>query len=284
MVTTERAIDAALAAARRAGLPDSEPRVLRDVTNVLVHLAPAPVVARVSITLACLRDPGWFAQELRLAAFLAEAGAPVAPPAAGLDPGPHVVDGLSVGFWAFVGHDPDRADPAAAGRSLAELHAALERFPEPLPRCERFDEIGRLLDVLRPSEVASADDLAALRVTYEALRSNRLPGDRTLHGDAHLGNVLWTADGPLWSDLENACVGPVEWDLACMAWRAAPGTPEAIAAYGAHDPDRVQAALPFLALFLATWTITIAERVPTESGGAEARRRIERATAYAREM
>ena len=280
MVTTEKALAAALAAARRAGLPTGDARVLRDLTNVLVHLAPAPVVARVSLTLARLRGPEWFAQELRLAAFLADIGAPIAPPASGIDPGPHVEDGLCVGFWHFVEHDRNRADAAFAGRALAELHAALAGFPEPLPRCERLDEIGRLLTLLRPSEVASAADLAALQATHEALRAGVLPGERPLHGDAHLGNVLWTVDGPLWSDLENACSGPVEWDLACMAWRGAPGTEEAMAAYGAHDPGRVEAAFPFLALLLATWTITIAERMPSKDGLAEARRRIERATSY----
>jgi hypothetical protein len=284
MVTTERALAAALAAARRAGLPTGDPRVLRDLTNVLVHLAPAPVVARVSLTLARLRGPEWFAQELRLAAFLADIGAPIAPPAAGVDPGPHVEDGLCVGFWAFVHHDPARADPAAAGRSLAELHRVLEGYPEPLPGCARLEEVGRLLDLLRPSQVASEADLEALRATHALLRDDALPPDRPLHGDSHLGNVLWTPAGPLWTDLENACSGPVEWDLACIAWRDAPGTAEALSAYGDHDPARIEAAAPYLALFLAAWTIVVVDRAPSEGGLAEARRRIERATAYAREM
>lgn len=282
MVTTERAVNAALGAARRAGLSTSEPRVLRDLTNVLVHLAPAPVIARVSITLARTRGPDWFAQELRLAAFLAEAGAPVAPPASSIDPGPHEVDGLYVGFWAFVEHDPSRADPAGAGRALAELHEALDLYPEPLPACERLDEIGRLLELLRPSQAASEEDLEALRATQAKLSREQLPRGRPLHGDAHLGNLLWTPAGPRWSDLENACSGPVEWDLACIAWRQAPGTSEAIAAYGAHDADLVEAAFPFLALFLAAWTVVVAERRPTEAALAEARRRIERATALVR--
>jgi hypothetical protein len=289
MVTTEAAVAAALAAARRAGLPTAEPRILRDLTNVLVHLAPAPVVARVPLTLSRLRGPDWFAQELRLAAFLAEAGAPVAPPARDVDPGPHERDGLHVGFWAYLGHDPARADPAAAGRALAELHEALVLYSEPLPACARIEEVGRLLELLRPSQAASEADLDALRATHALLRDVALPPDRPLHGDSHLGNVLWTPAGPLWADLENACSGPVEWDLACIAWRNAPGTAEALEAYGGHDPELIEAATPFLALFLAAWTIVVVERAPSEGGLAEARRRIERATAYgqraqAREM
>jgi aminoglycoside phosphotransferase (APT) family kinase protein len=284
MVTTDAAVRAALEAAGRVGLPKSEPRILRDLTNVLVHLAPAPVVARVPLTLARLRGRDWFAQELELAAFLAAAGAPVAPPAAGVDPGPHEVGGLHVGFWALVQHDPGRADAAAAGRALAEIHALLALYPGRLPACERLDEVARLLDRLRPSNLATAEDLGVLRATHARLATRNLPAGRPIHGDSHLGNVLLTPAGPLWSDLENACSGPVEWDLACMAYRDAPGTTEAIAAYGEHDPALVEAATPFLALFLAAWTIVVTERSPTQAHIAEARRRIVRATDYAREM
>jgi len=53
----EEPLPAALAAAGDLGLPVGEPRVLRDLTNVLVHLDRAPGVARVPVTLARLRPP-----------------------------------------------------------------------------------------------------------------------------------------------------------------------------------------------------------------------------------
>ena len=40
---------------------------------------------------------------------------------------------------------------------------------------------------------------------------------RPIHGDAHAGNVL---PGPVWLDWEDAQLGCVEWDLACLV---APG-------------------------------------------------------------
>ena len=284
MVTTVAALDAALGAARGVGLPTAQPVVLRDLTNVLVHLAPAPVVARVPLTLARLRGPDWFAQELRVATFLAEAGAPIAPPADAVDPGPHEQDGLLVSFWRHVDHDPARADPVAAGRSLRDLHAALASFPEPLPALRAPGRGRRLLGLLQPSAAASETELAALGEAHERLAKAHLPEGRPLHGDAHLGNVLWTPSGPLWADLENACAGPIEWDLACITWRNAPGTPEAIAAYGPHDQELIDAAEPLLALFLAAWTIVVAERAPSDEAVAEAHRRIERAVGYALEM
>ena len=275
LVDSSAALAAAAAAARRNGLPTGDMRVLRDLTNVLVHLAPAPVVARVPLTLSRMRGTDWFRTEVELSGFLANAGAPVAPPAAGVDPGPHEHGGLLVTFWAYVDHDPDRLDPIAAGRSLRELHAALSCWTRPLPTCDRLEEVRRLLEALEPSDLVTAAELNALRAACTTRRP--VPGDRPLHGDAHFGNVLWTREGPLWSDLENTCSGPIEYDLACLSWRAQPGTPEALAAYGPHDEARRTQLERVVGLFLAAWTIVVVSRAPTAAGAAEARRRIARA-------
>jgi hypothetical protein len=40
--------------------------------------------------------------------------------------------------------------------------------------------------------------------------------ERPLHGEPHLANVLLTPAGPRWIDLEDVCVGPLEWDLAFL--------------------------------------------------------------------
>jgi hypothetical protein len=278
LVDSASALAAATAAARSQGLPTGDMRVLRDLTNLLVHLAPAPVVARVPLTLSRLRGPEWFRGEVELAQFLERAVAPVAPLAAGVDPGPHEHGGLVVTFWAYVDHDPERADGAAAGRSLRELHDALAGWTGALPSCDRLEEVGRLLALLEPSELVSAEELGALR----GLCAARQPfaAGRPLHGDSHLRNILWSPQGPLWNDLENACSGPVEYDLACLSWRDQPGTAEALAAYGAHDERLRDELEPVLALFLAAWTIVVVTRVPTAEGAEEARRRIRRALCF----
>lgn len=282
VVSTSRALGAIVEAARERGLPREGLRILRDATNVLVRLEPAPVVARVPITLARLRPRAWFEEEIRLAQFLADAGAPVAPPSPDVDPGPTECDGLLVTFWKHVDHDPARFEPGLAGRSLRELHAALAGYERPLPACDRLEEVGRLLRLLHPSPLASAEDLAALRRAHERLVAPVEDGWRPLHGDSHFNNILWTPEGPLWTDLENACRGPIEYDLACLLWRGAPGTEDAVAAYGTHDADLASRLEPFLAVFLAAWTIVVAERDPRPGARAELRRRIERATAYVR--
>lgn len=281
-VSTAQALTAVRQAAKDRGLPVDDPRILRDATNVLVHLAPAPVVARVPLTFTRLRPRTWFEQELGLAVFLAAAGAPVVPPSDEVDPEPVERGGLLVTFWKHVDHDPARFDPEAAGRSLRALHRALAAYEEPLPSFDRLDEIDRLLRLLRPSPIASADDLSALRRAWQRLEPPPPGGRRPLHGDSHFNNVLSTPRGPLWTDLENACEGPVEYDVACLLWRDAPGTNRAVAAYGRYDREVAARVEPFLSLFLAVWTIAVVERVPSAGGRADLRRRIDRATAAVR--
>jgi Phosphotransferase enzyme family len=261
-----RAVAAAVSLARDLGVRCDEPVVLRDLTNVVVHLAPAPIVARVPVTLGRLRGAEWEREVVELAAFLAEAEAPIVRPSSELPPGPHEHHGLVVSFWEHVEHDPERIDGAAAGRSLRELHAKLEGYPGRLPPFERLDEIEDVIEGLPTSEAEVLREaharLAAAPVTAPV---------RPIHGDVHFRNVLWSADGPRWNDLENACVGPVEYDLAGLAWRGDDGTDEALLAYGPFSDDRVREVTPFLALFLAAWTLDLANRRPEVRPYAEER-------------
>jgi Ser/Thr protein kinase RdoA (MazF antagonist) len=274
MAEAERALAALLAVAREHGLPTEDARIVRDLTNLLVHLAPAPVVGRVQLTLSRLRDDAAAATEIAAGTFLAGRGAPVVPPAGEVDPGPHRRDGFLVTFWRWVDHDPAREDPVAAGRALRHLHDAFADFEGELPTCDRLGEIRRLLASFPPSP-----ELTELVSFAERLRP--LDG-RPIHGDSHLRNVLWSPAGPLWGDLENVCRGPVEYDLANLRFRQSAAGDAAIAAYGPHgDTD---AMLPYVTLFLAAWTLVVAERAATEDALADARRRVERALAYAREM
>ena len=272
-----RTVEAAVAVARAQGLRVDEPVVLRDLTNALVRLDPSPVVARVPRTLSRLRGRDWFALEVRVVSWLAEIGAPVAPPSTLVDPGPHEHGGFLVSFWEVVDHDESRFDAAAGGRALRELHAALETCPEELPPFHRLDEIVRLLDLLQPSELVSQEEIDGMRAVGALLAAKPVPPLRPIHGDAHLRNLLWTPVGPRWTDFENLCAGPVEYDLACISWRGRSEDAAALHAYGRHD-ERLRSRMePYVALFLAPWTLTIAERHPIPEGIEEARRRVRRA-------
>ena len=202
---------------------------------MLVRLDPSPVVARIPRTLSRLRERDWFALEFRAVSWLARAGAPVAPPSFEVDPGPHERDRFLVSLWDLMDHDENRFDAGEAGRALRELHTALGSYPEALPAFHRLGEIARLLDLLAPSSLVSQEELVGMREVHALLAAEALPALRPIHGDAHLGNVLWTPEGPRWTDFENLCAGPVEYDLACISWRGRPQDAAALEAYGADD-------------------------------------------------
>lgn len=245
-----RALRAAVAVARELGLAVTDPEILRDRGNLIVHLRPSPVVARVATLSQALRpDLGRLAREVAVARFLAEAGAPVVGPSTEVDPGPHVHDGLSLSFWRYVDDTGSAPDPAEAGRRLRICHEALtgcETTERPLALLDEAE--GWLRDLTESGRLAPADAellAAAARTVRERAESLDLPL-QVVHGDAHLGNAIATPDGPLWSDWEDVCLAPREWDLACLlaASRVFGGDPRpdeiASAAYGPCDAGAVE--------------------------------------------
>jgi aminoglycoside phosphotransferase (APT) family kinase protein len=274
----QEAVEAAATVASELGLRVEEPVVLRDLTNVLVHLAPESVVARVHVTYA-RRGPARLERELALAAALHGAGLPVARPTIHLPPGPYERNGFLVTLWDYVEHDVDvELDAREAGRSLRRIHDALaDTDAQGLDHFARLDEIEHLVEAL----AFGGGELEAFRRGAEAARRvvDRIDAPlQPIHGDAHHGNLLRTASGALWGDFENACLGPRELDLVCNEIRArAQGRTAAdddfLAGYGEHDAELVTQLIPVHALFLAAWTFALAERRPEVRTHAEQRLR-----------
>ena len=217
-----RAVAAAQAVARQHDVACDEAVPLTGGSNVLVHLRPSRVVARVMTGTSMLHEDTerWLAREVAVAGFLAQRTAEVVAPSDLLPPGPHERDGLWMTMWKFIPHDPQAPMPEAEelGRSLRDLHAALAAFQGDLaPVSEIRDWLGRLLAELRPSDSLTQEDIDWLRFKLDALTpsvfESSLPA-QALHGDVAISNLLHTDDGLVWNDLEDVCVGPVAWDLA----------------------------------------------------------------------
>src|SRR5262249_34960782 len=136
-MTGASAIAAAQAVAREHGVACDDAVRIAAGSNALVHLRPAPVVARVMTGTAMLHDDveTWLAREGALGAFLAARTDSAVAPTDLLPPGPHRRDGLWMTLWTFVEHDEQAPppDPGDLGRSLRRLHAALADFPGDLP-------------------------------------------------------------------------------------------------------------------------------------------------------
>lgn len=106
-----RAMRAATAVASDLGLRSSRPRILKDSNNTVIHLSPLPLVAKVATTSVRARVPGLLERELEVGLHLARRGAPIAPPASAVPPGPHRHDGLVVTLWELLEHDTDTTFP-----------------------------------------------------------------------------------------------------------------------------------------------------------------------------
>ena len=261
------ALAAAQAVAREHGVACDEAVRLAGGSNVLVHLKPAPVVARVMTGTAFLHDDvePWLAREVAVGAFVAERGDFVVPPSDILPPGPHEHDGLWMTMWRFVPHDAQAPPPGPPelGRSLRRLHAALADFPGDLPPLsETRDWLARLLGELRASPALTRHDIDWLRSKLDALTpavfESSLPA-QALHGDASTSNLLRTESGLVWNDLEDVCAGPVAWDICGLVTSAgargksAAFIEELLAAYGDPGVEDLEAFLDAHALYEAVW-------------------------------
>ena len=226
-----------MAVAREKGIRVDEPFVLADLFSLMVHLRPAPLVARVATCMPRLRTPieDWLAREIAVTEYLSDQGASVVAPSRELSPGPHERDGYWISFWTYVLPDPERI-PTADDCSvmLHDLHDVLRSYPGELPTLGA-DDISRRAGAARPGRRRPGRgrrQLAARCCRATACPFWESPGGdlQPLHGDAHPGNLIATRGGDLvWIDFEDVCLGPVEWDLATII------DPPAVAAH--HRPD-----------------------------------------------
>jgi hypothetical protein len=243
-----------VAIARAHGVACDEAVRIAAGSNVLVHLRPSPVVARVMTGTAVLHDDPeqWLKREVAVGAFLADTDL-VVPPTDLMPPGPHQRDGLWMTFWKFMPHGAHPApEPHELGHSLRHLHEALAGFPGDLaPLSEIRDWLERLLAELRPSPELDIDSLRRrLDALTPAVFESSLPV-QPLHGDASLSNLLRTDSGLVWNDLEDVCIGPVAWDVAGLM--ASAGGHELLTSYGDPGVDDLQPFLDAHALYATVW-------------------------------
>jgi hypothetical protein len=82
---------------------------------------------------------------------------------------------------------------------------------------DRVREAQRLVESRDRTPELGDPDRAILENTFRRVMSaivRRGAAEQLLHGEPHPGNVVNTKNGPLFIDLETACRGPVEFDLA----------------------------------------------------------------------
>ena len=258
------AAEAAVKVAAGLGVRCTDPVVLADGANVIVHLSPAPVVAKVAASTTAVRHPAaWLQRELDVTGFLAERGAPVVAPSPEVPATVHHGDGQVMSFWRYVAWSGDALpDEVTTGSMLRDLHAALRGYPGQAPVLAPLGDIPAFL--ARPQTILTAAQAAAVAAAYARLTAELGPYPaQPLHGDAGAGNLMATGAGWIWHDFEDTCSGPVAWDLAAATANQRLDGPRVLAAYG--DPvDAAQLAVcqQLRRLHLTVWYALYTERLP----------------------
>ncbi|BAZ37315.1 stress response kinase A [Calothrix sp. NIES-4101] len=224
----QQAIKAACKVAQIHGISCHQAIVLSHQANVVIHLHPSPVVARVATTTGTVRQGNtWLKRELKITQHLAKSGAPIVPPSSLISPQIYKHQGLFLSFWEFVEILKEPVNPVIVGQKLQECHAALLDFPGELPILEPIKESQHILPQLIAKNAFNPADAELLQKVCETLTNkletqvaNNLLKMQPVHGDANFSNVLNTTQGVLWTDWEDTFIGWLEWDLACLIARS----------------------------------------------------------------
>ena len=274
MTYTQGRAAAAVKVAASLGVYCSAPVVLADGANVVVHLRPAPVVAKVAASTTAVRPAAaWLQRELDVAQFLAGRGAPVMTPSPEVPATVHHGGGQVMSFWRYLsppGSTPRGSTPRARdlagedviGPMLRDLHAELAHYPGQLPVLAPLQDIPSYL--ARPQTTLTPAEAAALAAACTRLTAElgSFPA-RPLHGDAGAGNLMATSSGWVWHDFEDTCAGPVAWDVAASTASQRLDAGRVLAAYGEPvDPAPLAACEQLRLLHLTVWYNLYAERLP----------------------
>jgi Ser/Thr protein kinase RdoA (MazF antagonist) len=135
-----------------------------------------------------------------------------------VEPRGYECDDFEVTLWTYYEPATAEISPADYADALERLHAGMRKVAVPTPHfTDRIGSAEQLITSpdLTP-ELADADRelLASTLLRLRRVIQENGAAEQLLHGEPHRGNVLSTAIGPLFIDLETCCRGPVEFDLA----------------------------------------------------------------------
>jgi len=210
-----RAITAAMTTVSALRLSVDDAIVLHDSNRLVLRLLPCNIVARVAHIAHCAGA----VFEVELARLLAHTESPIATLDARVDPHIYVQNGFVITLWTYYEPlTPGAVAPADYARSLEQLHAGMRPIGIATPHfTDRGAEAQSLIGSPNDTpELPDADrQLLGDTITTVTQRIvERTTAEQLLHGEPHPGNLLQTQEGLLFVDLETACRGPVEFDVA----------------------------------------------------------------------
>jgi len=235
-------------------LAAADARVLHNSNRLALRLLPCDVVARVAF--AGLES---FQAELEIGRRLAEIEVPVASLEPRVEPRAYEGHGFVVTFWTSYEQARQEVSPADYAKALERLHAGMAKVDVTVPHFwDRVAEAQQL--VASPDRTPGLED-SERKLLSSTLRSQRreiserTSGEQLLHGEPHAGNLLNTKSGPLFTDLETCCRGPVEFDLAHV--------PEEVSeCYAGADGELLRACRLLVLAMVTAWRWDLDDQLP----------------------
>ncbi|MEC0244452.1 hypothetical protein P4H65_01300 [Paenibacillus chitinolyticus] len=153
--------------AEKAGLKDITPLELSNGGNLIVHMAPYPIVARIAAVLSKNNADCAYkvlVRELRAARHLQSKGVPVLVPTDRMDAGPYDIGGTWMTFWKYVPPtELQRPSPSEAVELVHRLSLALKDFTDEIPLLGVWERTcqsaSRLMKHPDPAYTKSAKDV-----------------------------------------------------------------------------------------------------------------------------
>ena len=250
-----RAVGAAISVASDLGLTVERAVVLHASNRSTLRLLPADLVGRVALS-----SHGAMQLEVDLAARLAGVDGPVAT----LDPRvPARVyqrDGFAITLWTYHEPEPSRElAPDAYANALLRLHQAMKHVDLPTPHfLDRVKQAEEIVGDRERTRALRESDRILLTSTFSSVTraiGERRGVEQVLHGEPHAGNVLNTASGPLFIDLETACRGPVEFDVAHVPQDVSAGYPDI-------DQELLRQCRMAVLAMVAAWRLEPGDQLP----------------------
>ena len=213
----DRALAATMSVASGLGLSVDGATVIQNSNRLAVRLVPCDVLARVAAPVRRNHEVAAF--ELEMARRFEQTDSPVGVLEPRVEPRVYLRDGFAITLWTLYEPVPvSDITSAEYARALEHLHAGMRQLDADAPHfTDRVDEAETIVrDRSRSPELSDADRML-LANSLRSLRRDiveRSADEQLLHGEPHVGNLLKTAGGVRFIDLETCCYGPVEFDIA----------------------------------------------------------------------
>ncbi|WP_195575570.1 phosphotransferase [Paenibacillus sp. 1001270B_150601_E10] len=214
----DKLISRVLSVVETIGLSEITPQVLGNGGNLIIHLAPYPIVARLANIVS--KDEAGQAykrlhRELHVARHLHFKNVPVLLPTELTDAGPYIVDGTWMTLWTYVPPvQLQRPTPGEAVKLVDDLSKAMKDFVGELPALGVWERTAQSAERLMRSSDKRIHSL--LTLFHKVDKQMRLETRFLIpcHGDAHARNLVPSSAGWLWTDFEDVSLMPLYWDQA----------------------------------------------------------------------